>query len=493
MRPEGAADSDDFIPDRSSFSGADTVEYLWHELGLPPRALPSLHLTGSGHGFRSSFRIGHLAQNAVALSSLTAALVDSLRWLGREVRNVTVPLESACLEFISERLCTVEGGVNSPSLPPIGGLHRTSDGYVRVHDGFPNHRNGTLRLLGLGENATRDDVAREVAKWKALDLEDSGRVNKLAIYALRSFDEWDALPQARALPDCPISITKLDPGGNARLPDRMMRNPDRCLRGLRVLDLCRVLAGPVAGRTLASHGAEVLWVTSPNLPDLPDLDRDTARGKRSIQLDLDRDADGHTLRGLIKDSDVFLQAYRPGALAARGFGPDDLISLNPNIIYATVSAFGSSGPWADRRGFDSLVQTCSGMNVAEAAFFSNVDGEVARPAPCQPLDHASGQFLAAGIAAAVYKRALEGGSWKVEVSLAGTMKYLRSLEQVECGPNGFEGLINASGEGHEECFEERESEFGRMRALRPPAAVEGAMPGFDGMSRPLGSDEAEWL
>ena len=473
------------IPDRSRFKVEDTVAHLWSALGLPADALCSLALPQAGRGYQSSFKLDHLAQAAIGLSALAAALVESLR-SNEQLKQVAVPSEHACLEYISERCHTIDGERPADILTPIGGLHATSDGHVRVHDGFPNHRNGTLELLSLALGATREQVAAAIAQWAERDLEQAAHDNKLAIYALRTYDKWDVLPQAKALSDCPISIRPLGSKGRAGLPPHMLFKQDRCLRGLRVLELSRVIAAPVAGRTLAAHGADVLWITSPRLPDLPAIDRDTARGKRTIQLDLEKDADHSKLKELIKTCDVFLQSYRPGAVAAKGFGPDDLVAINPGIIYASLSAFGTAGPWADRRGFDSLVQTCSGMNVSEAAYFG--DGQVARPLPCQALDHTSGYFLATGIAAAVYKRATEGGAWQVDVSLAGTMKYLRSLGQARPTTS-----MSVEDNVSDEYFEERESAFGTIRAVKHSARVDGAMPGFDEMPKPLGSDKAEWV
>ncbi len=322
-----------------------------------------------------------------------------------------------------------------------------------------------------------------------MDLETAAFEEKLVISALRSYKEWDATPQAQALSNFPIIIRQIGPGPRG-LPSHLTGGNDRCLRGLKVLELSRVIAAPVAGKTLAAHGADVLWITSPHLPSLPALDRDLGRGKRTVQLDLSAEDDCGTLRDLARDADVFIQGYRPGGLAAKGFAPEDLTHLHPGIIYGSMSAYGSSGPWKDHRGFDSLVQTCSGMNVSEASYFGA--GEPARPTPCQALDHAAGYFLAAGIAAALYRRAREGGSWTVEVSLAGTMKFLRSLGQDEWKV-GFDCWDPGSAEEVEEFLESRDCGFGILKAVRHSAVVEGVMPGWDFMPKELGSDRAEWL
>ena len=478
-------------PDRSHFTSQDTIKDIWTGLELPAQALDSLELEESGPLYQSSFKISHLAQSTIALSVLSAALIHSVR-NASTIRKVTVPLRHACLEFQTEALFTINGKQPPSAWGPIGGLHATSDGYVRIHDNFPNHRLGALSLLGLDETASREDVAREVGKWKRIELEEAGHKSGLAIYALRSYAEFDALPQSKALSNFPISVRKISSDGPKGLPSNMQKDSDRCLRGLRVLELSRVIAAPVAGKTLAAHGADVLWVTSPNLPDLPSLDRNLSRGKRTVHLELNDRKDQETLKELVNDCDVFIQGYRPGSLAARGFSAKDLATLRPGLIYANLSAFGPDGPWSERRGFDSLVQTATGMNVSEAEHYG--EGAPARPMPCQALDHAGGFFLATGICAALYKRATEGGSWEVHVSLAGVMKYLRSLGQWP-GKEGFEHPKPALSmeDVPAEYLEEGDSDFGRMRGLKHTAMVEGAMPGFDHMSRIPGSDKSQWL
>ncbi|KXT08544.1 hypothetical protein AC579_10247 [Pseudocercospora musae] len=169
-------------------------------------------------------------------------------------------------------------------------------------------------------------------------------------------------------------------------------------------------------------------------------------------------------------------------------GPEHLSKLRPGLIYASLNAWGDDGPWAHNRGFGSIVQTVSGMNVSEAEHFGT---SPAKAMPVQALDHAAGYLLATGISAALYKRAIERGSWEVTVSLAGVMKYLRSLGQ-HPGRSGFEceGLT----EGELESFlEARETGFGTLRAVSHSAQVEGKHPGWDVMPKLLGSDQAEWL
>ena len=476
--------------DRTQINSKDVVTLLWDHLGLPNSALASLSLPGTGPGAPSSFKLGTLAQASNGLSALSAALVHS------HLNNTTIPeirvsLQHAVVEFNCSSFLTIDGKPLSPSRPPIGGLHRTADGHVRIHDGFLVHREALKKLLGCSGEDDRDRIAAAVAQWTTTDFEAAALEAGLAVATLRSFEQWDSHPQARAISDFPITIRKISDGPPSRSAN-LQPGSDKCLRGLRVVELTRVIAGPVAGKTLAAHGADVLWITSPNLEDQPSLDRDFARCKRTVRLDIDVPADRAKLDGLLEEADVFLQSCRPGSLTSKGLSPEDIAAKSKKgIICANLSAYDPTGPWSKRRGFDSLVQTGSGMNVSEAEHFGA--GETARPLPFQALDHASGYFLAAGIAAALYRQVTEGGSYAVDVSLAGTMKFLRSLGQYE-GSSGFDApRIERQEDVPGEMLEERESGFGKIRAVKHSAVIEGVDVGWDVMPRPLGSDRAEWI
>lgn len=477
---------------RTSHEASDVVEELWTGLDLPSETLSHVQLDGdSGPALPSSYRLGVLAQGSIALSALAAAQVHALR-NDSQVPHVRVPLQHAVIEFKSERFYTIDGQPHPAKSNAIGGLHRTADGYIRVHDSFPNHSNGMLELVGLPLGSTREQLADKIAKWRSLELEDAATVKgKLAAYALRSYNEWDALPQSRAIADFPISIQSIQSEGRKGFPDHMPKGVVACLKGLRVVEMSRVIAAPLCGKTLAAHGADVIWITSPNLPDLPDIDREFGRGKRTVQLDIRNTADKSKLLELIRDCDVFIQGYRPGSLARYGLSPEELVKTNPNIVIANMSAFGPNGPWAGQRGFDSLVQTCSGMNVSEAQHAGQ--GEPARPLPCQALDHASGYLLATGVMAAFYRRVVRGGAWRVDVSLAGTMKYLRSLGQYP----GSRGLhckdYKKQSDVPAEYLETRETGFGRMAAVKHSANISGCEVGWKIMPKPLGLDSAKWL
>lgn len=478
---------------REGFSAQDIVTEIWKGLDLPAEALKAVSLAShTKPALPSSYKIGSLAQSSIALTALAAAQIHALRNGTSTVPKVDAPLEHATVEFKSERLYTLDGKTTPSPWGPIGGLHKTSDGHVRVHDSFPNHRNGILELAGLPIGSSRQRLSERLAEWSAVDLENAATVEgKLATYALRTYGQWDQLAQSKAISNFPINVNQISTTGPEGLPSRLAGGNSKPLQGLRVVEMSRVIAAPLCGKTLAAYGADVIWVTSPNLPDLPTMDRDFGRGKRTVQLDIHDPSDKARLIELIRTADVFIQGFRPGSLAAHGLGADDLLKVSPSLIIANMSAFGPRGPWSGRRGYDSLVQTCSGMNVSEAEHAGK--GEVVRPTPCQALDHAGGYWLAVGVLAALYKRATQGGAWRVDVSLAGVMKYLRSLGQYP-GTSGFDGVrdYEKPEDVPEEFFETRKTGFGVMKAIRHSARIDGVEVGWDIMPKPLGLDSPEW-
>ncbi|KAJ7688219.1 CoA-transferase family III domain-containing protein [Mycena olivaceomarginata] len=390
---------------------------LWLANGLPAQFLSRLNLSNHPNSaINSSFKLGNIAQTAVGLSGLSAAQFHFLR-TGVD-QEVAVGARHAALEFHSEAWHTVDGLLPGGVWDSIAGVYQTKDGHVRIHTNFPK--------------TSRASVQAALETWNAVEFEIEAAAKGMCATALRSHAEWSVHPHAKELKGVPpIQIIKI---GDA--PKReVLGDFTRPLDGIRVLDLSRVLAGPVAGRTLAAHGADVLLVTSPRLPSLPNIDVDTSRGKRTTQLDLTLPADHEKLKQLAAGVDVFLQAYRPGGLEAKGFGPQELASLRPGIVTANLTAWGWQGPWKDRRGFDSLVQTATGFNVAEAESYAKFTGEVEgplqpRPLPMQALDHAAGYLLTFGINAALCKTITEGGSWEVRVSLAAVGQWIRSLGQL---------------------------------------------------------------
>jgi crotonobetainyl-CoA:carnitine CoA-transferase CaiB-like acyl-CoA transferase len=259
---------------------------------------------------------------------------------------------------------------------------------------------------------------------------------------------------------------------------------ERPLSGIKVLDLTRIIAGPVCGRALAGHGAEVLLVTAAHLPSMLPLVIDTGRGKLSATIDLRQSSGRETLAQLVRQADVFVQGYRPGAVAAHGFSAEEVARLRPGIIYASLSAYGHEGPWAYRRGFDSLVQTASGLNLAEAEAFGSPEP---RALPAQALDHATGYLLAFAIMAALQRRAEQGGSWHVRVSLAQTGYWLRQLGRIDgvhCRDPGFDDVRDR--------LQDAPSGFGLLTAVRHAAEMSETPPHWARPSVPLGTHAPGW-
>jgi len=277
-----------------------------------------------------------------------------------------------------------------------------------------------------------------------------------------------------------VRIDRLD-GDAAPLPLPPLAATQAPLAGLRVLDLTRILAGPVACRTLAAYGADVLLLNSPALPNIPAI-AETSRGKRSAHVDL-RTAPGRAaLQALLGDAHVFVQGYRPGALAGLGFGAQDLARLRPGVVVASLSAYGACGPWAARRGFDSLVQTACGFNDDEARA---AGADTPQAMPLQILDFAAGYLLAFGVQAALRRQAREGGSWHVQVSLAGVGQWLRGLGRVADG-------LAAQRPAIEPFLVSEPSGFGRLVGVRHAAEFERGPTPWRLPSMPPGSHRPEW-
>jgi crotonobetainyl-CoA:carnitine CoA-transferase CaiB-like acyl-CoA transferase len=441
--------------------------------GLPPAEAT---ITGADPIQPSTFPVGTAAAASIAASALAAAAIHRAR--GGPAQAVSVDMAHALTEFHSERHMHVSG-FDSHEWDAIAGLYRCGDGrWIRLHTNHDHHREAALRALGCAND--RDAVARALEHWQAEAAEtaiyDAGSVATMT----RSLAEWAAHPQGAAIAALPpIVLERIGDAPPTPLPPLGARPLD----GIRVLDLTKVIAGPVAGRTLAAHGAEVLHISAAHLQPLPALSMDTGRGKRTAFLDLRDPAQQATMHGLVADADIFLQGYRPGAIAGHGFGPEALAAIKPGIICVSLSAWGHLGPWAGRRGFDSLVQNANGINDAE----QQAGGEAKpRPLPCQALDHASGYLLALGAMAALLRRSQEGGSWLVRVALAGTGEWLKGLGRVD-GGLAAPGIADIA-----PFLETGDSGFGPMTAVRHAAQLSATPAQWALPSMPLGSHQAAW-
>jgi crotonobetainyl-CoA:carnitine CoA-transferase CaiB-like acyl-CoA transferase len=323
---------------------------LWREHGHDPAALEHLDPTGREPVLPSSFAVGTAMQVSVAVSAFAAAEIWHAR-TGRRQR-VGVDMRAAAVAARSERYLTIDGGPAPELWDKIAGTYECGDGrYVRLHTNFRHHRDGVLKLLQCAYDRTA--VGQALRGWKAFDFEEAAAEAKLVVTAMRTFREWDAHPQGAAISRLPLmSIERI---GDAPAP--AWPSGDRPLAGIKVLDLTRIIAGPVGGLTLAAHGAEVMLVTSPHLPSVAPLVIDTGRGKLSTQLDLHDPAGRHAFEALLREADVIVQGYRPGGLEALGYGPADLARRRPGIVYVSLSLLRRSrkgGSWHVRA---SLAQT----------------------------------------------------------------------------------------------------------------------------------------
>ncbi|WP_298880176.1 CoA transferase [uncultured Bradyrhizobium sp.] len=460
-------------------SPADILKGIWTSAGGGVAALARVHLTGEEPQIPSSFRVAVAGQTTIAAAGLAAAEIWRLR--SGEAQEVSVDMRHAVVECRSERYLRLDDKPPPPAWDAIAGVYKTGDArFVRCHTNFPHHRDAVCKVLGTVPE--REKVQAALMQWRGEDFETAAYAAGGVVALKRSYDEWLALPQARALAEMPlISIEKI---GDA--PIKPWPEGDRPLAGLRVLDLSRVIAGPVAGRTLAAHGADVLLVSGPELPAIPWLTIDTGRGKLTTFIELKSEAGKAQLRELLKDADIFSQGYRPRALAALGFSPDEVAEINPGIVYVTLSAYGHSGPWAERRGFDSLVQTTTGFNHAEGKA-AGIDGP--KELPAQMLDHATGYLMAFGAMMAKARQAREGGSWYVRVSLAQTGRWLWNLGRLESGLK----TPDLTGEAvHAAFMETVASGFGTLQAVRHSAVLSSTPAQWSRPAMPLGSHSPQW-
>jgi crotonobetainyl-CoA:carnitine CoA-transferase CaiB-like acyl-CoA transferase len=451
---------------------------IWTSAGGDVSALDHLTLTGEEPQLPSSFRVAAAAQASVAATGLAAAQI----WQSRSGQNqdVAVNMRHAVVECRSERYLRVDGKPPPPAWDAIAGIYRTRDQrFVRLHTNFSHHRDAVCKVLGC--KPERDEVQAALMQWDGEAFETAAYAGGCVVALMRSHDEWSATPHAKALAELPlIQIEKIGDAAPKPWPAG-----DRPLAGIRVLDLSRVIAGPVAGRTLAAHGADVLLISGPDLPAIPWLTIDTGRGKLTSFVELRSEQGREVLRGLLAEADIFSQGYRPHAIAGLGFAPEQAAKINPGIVYVTLSAYGHAGPWAERRGFDSLVQTATGFNHAEGQA-AGVDGP--KELPAQMLDHATGYFMAFGAMMAKARQAREGGSWHVRVSLAQTGRWLWNLGRVA---DGFM-TEDLKAETVMPFIEEVASGFGPLRSVRHSAVLSKTPAFWARPAMPLGSHPAEW-
>ncbi|HVB18275.1 MAG TPA: CoA transferase [Stellaceae bacterium] len=462
----------------------DALRTILPVAGLGPERAASVEITGGADPvLPTPFRIGETSAAALAATGLAAADLWALR-TGRR-QQVAVDLRQATASLRSGNYLQVNGTKVRGERDEVMGMYPAKNGrWSYVHANFPNHRAAALKVLGCAENKAA--VRAAVADWDALELEEAIIAAGGAGGMVRSMAEWAAHKQGIAIASLPLlEIVKIGDSPAEKLPDG-----DRPLSGIRALDLTRVLAGPTCARTLAEHGADVLKITAPHIASRDDQELDTGHGKLSARLDLRQPKDVETLKGLVREADVFSQGYRPGTLGNRGLSPEELSALRPGLIYVSLCAFSHVGPWASRRGFDTVVQNVSGITTRQGEVFP---GNEPGPQfyPVSAIDYLTGYLMAFGAMVALARRTREGGSWLVRISLAQTGRWLVGRGEV---PEAELRDVPAEFTAAELARWTMESDApaGRLAHLRPTVQLSETPPHWARPSVPLGYNEPAW-
>ncbi|MGW0946638.1 CoA transferase [Streptomyces sp. NPDC002623] len=467
------------------------IKFAWSELGGDPALLARVSTVVREGVLPARLPARELARACVGACVLAGAELGARRAGLAEVPAVRVDDGAVAAAFTSERQVLVDG--RAPVLfAPLSRFWRTADGWVRTHANYPHHRTRLLKALGMSEDADPAAVEAALGERSALDVEDAVYAAGGLAVALRTLQEWAAHEQAAAIAARPLVERGRWDGARART-FAPLGAPLLPAAGLRVLDLTRVLAGPVATRTLALLGADVLRVDAPHLAELPDQHADTGFGKRSALLDLTATADRRVFEELLAAADVVVAGYRPGALDRFGLSPEALAERRPGLVVAQVSAWGADGPWGGRRGFDSLVQAATGIATAE--------GSAERPGalPAQALDHGTGYLLAAGVLRALTEQSYDGGSRFVRLALARTAAWLTEdarMDEAKGKGTAKAAAPKTGGDARTDpqpWLAEADSPLGRLRYALPPVSFDGGPRDWARPPGPWGADPAHWL
>ena len=433
---------------------------------------PSLVEVGEGE-LESWFAVSDLAVATIGIAGLMLSEFAAAH--GGRAGRVSVDRRLASLWFG----WTIHplGWTLPPAWEPLSGDYRAKDGWIRLHTNAPAHRAAAVSVLGRREH--RKALSRAVSLWEVESLEAAIVEAGGCAALMRASQDWKRHPQGVAVAHEPL--VAWSECSSVEAP-RFRSGGTQPLRGLRVLDLTRVLAGPVAGRFLAAYGADVLRIDPPDWEE-PGVVPEVTLGKRCAGLDLRIQKDRRTFEELVRDADVLVHAYRPDALDRLGYDGETLRALNPRLVDVSLNAYGWSGPWSQRRGFDSLVQMSCG--IAEYAMRrARADRPV--PLPVQALDHASGYLMAAAVLRALTLRQRSGGVLSAKLSLARVAGLLLSTKRSEplCG------LSPAGSDDFEPRIEE--TAWGRARRVRFPLQVEGSAAKWRYPAGELRSAPARW-
>ena len=449
------------------------------DLGALPRSLgETVAIAGDDPILPTRYRIGTAGAAVLAATGVAASELWHLK-TGRR-QDVSVDVPAAAISLRSGKYMEIDGQPCDREFAPLMKFYPAKNGrWIFLHTNFPNLRDRALGILGVPDdyNAVREAISGWDGEALETALHDGGAVGSY----VRTHDEWNRHPHAAAVAAMPaVEIIRI---GDA--PPKPMPAGDRPLSGIRVLDLTRVIAGPTASRTLAEHGADVLKITRIGLADSGQMDLDTGIGKLSARLDL-REKDEHArLLALCQTCDVFTQSYRPGTMAGRGFGPEELAAINPGMVYVTLSAWGNEGPWSRRRGYDTVVQAATGMADASR------DDTGPKHLPVSAIDYVGGNLLAYGAMVALARRATEGGSWLVRASLATAGRWI--VDRGALPRSAYaDAPADLSAEAIARLRTEVDTPVGRIRFLAPIVRMSETPTFWARPPVPLGHSPAAW-
>lgn len=441
-------------------------------LGLAQDALEHLHLHTAG-ALPSTFEVTELASASIAATGL--AIADLLAGQTGTRPGVQVDRRLSSLWFATS--IRPQGWSLPPLWDAVAGDYPTRDGWIRLHTNAAHHRAAAERVLGAVHD--RDQMARRVVEWEAEALETAVVAAGGCAAQMRSWQQWSDHPQGLAVNAEPLICRQLfDAEGSRIWPG----HPERPLAGVRVLDLTRILAGPIATRLLAGFGADVLRIDPPGWEE-PGVVPEVTLGKRCARLDLRDDDDRKVFERLLAKADILVHGYRADALERLGYGDAQRRVLNPALVDVSLNAYGWTGPWRLRRGFDSLVQMSTGIAHAGMRW-----QQASRPVPLpvQALDHATGYLMAAAAIRGLAERLATGCGSLARLSLARTAKWLEEQGTVA------EDLPLAEETRADLGFWREHTPWGPAQRLKPPLQMVGTALHWERGASELGSAEACW-
>jgi hypothetical protein len=463
----------------------EVAAQIWRTAGGPSGSLADLTITGPRQVLPSYLDVTGLATGSVAAATLAAAEFLAARNAdtpgGGLLPAVTVDSRAASAAFAAEGLFTPVGWDRPEAWDPIAGNYRAQDGWIRLHTNYAHHRAAVERVLGARD---KDSVAAAVQAWQAEELEAAVVDAGGCAAAMRTRAAWLASPPGAATATATASHAEVRPCTDLTRLSRTFRPPaaSQPYRGIRVLDLTRVIAGPVATRFLAAYGADVLRIDPPGFQEVAALLPETTAGKRTAALDLTAAAGRAAFEDLLATADVLVTGLRADALDRLGYTDEALAAANPGLVIASLDAYGWAGPWRDRRGFDSLVQMSCGI-AAFGAAAAGADHPV--PLPVQALDHAGGYLVAAAVGRALTRRLTGSVVTRVHASLVAVAGLLWSLPRPQSlpprpSPADFP-LADAM------------TAWGPARRVPVPGRIAGAEPRWQVEAGPLGRHAPAWL